>query len=526
MASRKQHNLDPWETAQEPEEIGQRKHSHPVTSVSEESEREFGALSYQAAPAPAERLYLCTAVGTRERARAVGDQPNPPPDALFQVVYPDEMRSELLWEFSGSEFSSSARVGRSHARGVTSPSEQTLYALSFHEFSHEEDSDVFVGVDFRGRFWQVALDDDPDTRRPVVKPFAVSGDRGEPEQLSVEIGTFLDMASSGRNIFVSDFCAGCAGTRVRRFNSFTGELEWERELDPPRIGLQGPTARLPWILDVDRRKSRLYLAANSTVRRYSLDLVLEKSYDIHSDSSGRGGAPLGFGQPVAPTRVRNRGFAVQDEFLVYVSQDDRDVTRYVESLGLVPAGPIRSLWAWDLARDACVSLVGSVNSLEQVVGRHASGEARPWTEFPTYTDASLEAMGAARTELWFSLASAMSSRAVSPALDAASRAMWVLEDRTEAPLVAEIQASLNQKVGELAIFNGGQSSPRDAGLEYHWTLLDRPRGGTANLESTFRPSMAEMMPDLPGVYVVELMVVDPWTRRRASTILNLDVDPA
>ena len=85
--------------------------------------------------------------------------------------------------------------------------------------------------------------------------------------------------------------------------------------------------------------------------------------------------------------------------------------------------------------------------------------------------------------------------------------------RLEKPPFAPLRIS-----GNLVSLNGSESAEPDFDpITFSWTLIAAPAGSTAGLSdaNTANPSL---VPDLPGSYVVELIVSDPFVASAPDTV--------
>lgn len=92
----------------------------------------------------------------------------------------------------------------------------------------------------------------------------------------------------------------------------------------------------------------------------------------------------------------------------------------------------------------------------------------------------------------------------------------VINTSNSAP-VANAGASQSVSVGSLATLNGSASADSDNdSLSYHWSFVSVPSGSQAVLNNSNAAS-ASFMPDLPGIYIVGLIVNDGFDNSAQST---------
>lgn len=76
------------------------------------------------------------------------------------------------------------------------------------------------------------------------------------------------------------------------------------------------------------------------------------------------------------------------------------------------------------------------------------------------------------------------------------------------PPIADAGPDQTVFVGDLVQLDGSRSSDPDGDpLSFRWTMLERPEGSTAEIQEPTSP-IATLVPDLPGVYLIELKVED------------------
>jgi hypothetical protein len=81
---------------------------------------------------------------------------------------------------------------------------------------------------------------------------------------------------------------------------------------------------------------------------------------------------------------------------------------------------------------------------------------------------------------------------------------------TNEPPVAVAPSDMSIDVGQTATLDGGAShdpDPNDDLLTYRWTLLDKPSASQVALNAADQ-KQAELTPDAPGDYLIELVVKD------------------
>ena len=77
--------------------------------------------------------------------------------------------------------------------------------------------------------------------------------------------------------------------------------------------------------------------------------------------------------------------------------------------------------------------------------------------------------------------------------------------------VAQIAGATSATVGANVSLDGsGSSDPWGSDLDFNWQFVDTPTGSGASLTLQEDPEHVVVVPDLPGTYVVELTVADPY----------------
>ena len=107
---------------------------------------------------------------------------------------------------------------------------------------------------------------------------------------------------------------------------------------------------------------------------------------------------------------------------------------------------------------------------------------------------------------------------------AASAPDWVLVTTDNAPPVAVAGPDQVVPLDEAAALDGsGSWDPNGDPLSYRWDLLAAPAGSAADLAGMDAP-LAELVPDLPGDYAIQLQVDDGWVTGRPDTLVLSAVD--
>lgn len=95
------------------------------------------------------------------------------------------------------------------------------------------------------------------------------------------------------------------------------------------------------------------------------------------------------------------------------------------------------------------------------------------------------------------------------------------------PPVANAGLDQNVSVGKIVILDGGESSDpdNDLPLSYEWAILDKPIGSQTVLSNVDQIT-ADFVPDLEGIYVIQLIVIDINGAQSVPAFTNVTVEPA